>query len=441
MAIESDSTRRESERKKKKKKKTNQSPIDSQPLPSLPPEIIAEILSRLPVKSLLQFRSVSKSWLSLISNHEFAKTHLGIASKNDDYAHHRLILSSVRPQFDLKSCSLYSVLYEQEQQSLIASELDYPLKDPHRSFSVVGSCNGLVCIAIEEDAVFLWNPCTRKSKRLPDSRVRMKYGCYVIYGFGCDESSDDYKVVVILCFLGSGGLYETKVKVYALRTNSWRRIGDFSYGIPLDDSGKFVNGSLHWAASGNLGANYSWVIVSLDLAKETYGEVEQPNYGDGGLDLSLWELKGWLCVLCNYPGTHVDVWVMKETYGEVEQPNYGDGGLDLSLWELKGWLCVLCNYPGTHVDVWVMKEYGVRESWTKLFVISYLPEPSNDGFSRPLCISKNGEILLQYGSQLVLYNPKDGTSKILDIQNIYDFLESDTYVESLVSPNAVQRQH
>ncbi|XP_057486624.1 F-box/kelch-repeat protein At3g23880-like [Actinidia eriantha] len=398
MAIESDSTPRESERrKKKKKKKTNQSPIDSQPLPNLPPEIIAEILSRLPVKSLLQFRSVSKSWLSLISNHEFAKTHLGIAFKNDDYAHHRLILSSVRPQFDLKSCSLYSVLYEQEQQSLIASELDYPLKDPHRSFSVVGSCNGLVCIAIEEDAVFLWNPCTRKSKRLPDSRVRMKYGCYVIYGFGCDESSDDYKVVVILCFLGSGGLYETKVKVYALRTNSWRRIGDFSYGIPLDDSGKFVNGSLHWAASGNLGANYSWVIVSLDLAKETYGEVEQPNYGDGGLDLSLWELKGWLCVLC--------------------------------------------NYPGTHVDVWVMKEYGVRESWTKLFVISYLPEPSNDGFSRPLCISKNGEILLQYGSQLVLYNPKDGTSKILDIQNIYDFLEADTYVESLVSPNAVQRQH
>ncbi|KAM3321525.1 hypothetical protein P3S67_002676 [Capsicum chacoense] len=37
-----------------------QFPADS--LCILPPEIITEILFRLPVKSLLKFRSVSKSW-------------------------------------------------------------------------------------------------------------------------------------------------------------------------------------------------------------------------------------------------------------------------------------------------------------------------------------------------------------------------------------------
>ncbi|THF96056.1 F-box/kelch-repeat protein At3g23880-like [Camellia sinensis] len=388
MAIESELTYRET----KRIKTTHQSPIpaeeDSQPLPNLPHEIIVEFLSRLPVKSLLQFRSVCKSWLSLISNPQFVKTHLSIASKIDDCTNQRLLLSSICPHFDLKSCSLYSVLYEQSDNAV---ELDYPLKDPHHSVWIVGSCNGLVCIAIEEDSIFLWNPSTRKSKKLPNSGIRMRYGCFIIYGFGYDESIDDYKVVGIFCVFGSGGSYENEVKVYALRTDSWRRIQDFPCGIPLDDSGKFANGALHWAASGDTGSSHSWVIVSLDLAKETYGEVVQPNYGDGGFDLTLGVLKGCLCVLC--------------------------------------------NFQGTRADVWVMNEYGIRESWIKLFAIPYVTDPGNYEYSPPLCISKNGEILLEFGSGLVLFNPKDGTFRNAAIHNLCACLEADIYVESLVSPN------
>ena len=44
-----------------------------------PDEIIREILSRLPVKSLLQFRSVSKHWKSLISDKHFIQSHYKIA--------------------------------------------------------------------------------------------------------------------------------------------------------------------------------------------------------------------------------------------------------------------------------------------------------------------------------------------------------------------------
>ncbi|XP_014754013.1 putative F-box protein At5g62660 [Brachypodium distachyon] len=44
-------------------------------LPSLPLDVISEILSRTPVKSVCRFRCVSKAWHSLISNAAFLATH------------------------------------------------------------------------------------------------------------------------------------------------------------------------------------------------------------------------------------------------------------------------------------------------------------------------------------------------------------------------------
>ncbi|CAK9141465.1 unnamed protein product [Ilex paraguariensis] len=387
MAIENDTNNQHPKRTKEFPQitiTTNLNPV-SNPMQNLPHEIIVEILSRLPVKSLLRFRCVSKSWCSLISSTQFAKTHLDVSSRNKDYANCRLIFSSVRPHFDLKSCSLHCLLYE---PSVNAIEMDYPMKNPHHAVWIVGSVNGLVCIAIEEDSIFLWNPSTRESKKLPNLGIKLKYGCYIIYGFGYDEISDDYKVVGIFCVFGIGGLYETEVKVYSLRTDSWRGIGEFPGGIPLDDSGKFTNGALHWASSRDMRMDY-WVLVSLDLAKETFGEVAQPKYGDGDFSLTLGVLGGCLCVLC--------------------------------------------DYRGIHANVWLMKEYGKRETWTKIATIPYLQDPVI--YTIPLCISKNDELLLELRSYLRLYNPKDDTFKYPRIRNFGTCFEANTYVESLISFN------
>ncbi|XP_057503963.1 F-box/kelch-repeat protein At3g23880-like [Actinidia eriantha] len=297
--------------------------MDSQKFSYLTRDITVEILWRLPVNSLLRFRSVCKSWRSLISHPQFDKTHIGLVSTNTDFRNDRLILRHRCHCPVLKSSSLYSALYEQPD---IAVALDYPFKGDKRFvYVVVGSCNGLVCIGYGRNTVFLRNPSTRKSKKLPQVLCRFT----LTYGFGYDESVDDYKVEGVVSGLGPEVLHKTEVKVYSLRTGSWRRIGDFPHGCFLIGLGKLLNGAFHWVACTN--GIVPRIVVSMDL-------------GTG-------------------------------RYGEVLEPDYGDGHFDIELGVLSGCLCIFPVYDRICADVWVMKEYGIRESWTKLVVIHYINDP------------------------------------------------------------------
>ncbi|KAH7843124.1 hypothetical protein Vadar_012910 [Vaccinium darrowii] len=60
---------------------------------SLPHEIIFFIFSRLSVKTLCRFKSVSKPWLALITDPEFIKSHLNHQSTKDNKTQ-KLILTS-----------------------------------------------------------------------------------------------------------------------------------------------------------------------------------------------------------------------------------------------------------------------------------------------------------------------------------------------------------
>lgn len=365
---------------------------DLLPFNFLPPELNTEIFLRIPVKSLSRFKCVSKSWLSFIARPQFVKAHLAAASDNDECAYHKLLFTILPPNASLKECSLRTALSEATTEVF---EVNYPMKRPRKSVWVVGYCQGLVCCAIQEKHLFLWNPSTGKSNKLPDLNVKLKNGCFLLYGFGYDERNDDYKVVAIFCIFSSAGVHETEVMVYGLNTNSWRRIQDFKGGIPLDDSGKYVNGKLHWAASVNYasaaGSSYEWKIVGLDLADETYEEISGPDCGENSND--------W-------------------TFGV-----------------LNGCLSVLYNYQGTCADLWAMKEYGSQNSWTKMVSIPYLDSPHYCAYSMPICMLKNGELLLIQGSSLMVYNPKQSSLRYLQFNNLVNFFEVGFYVESIISPN------
>ncbi|MCD9641141.1 hypothetical protein HAX54_027085 [Datura stramonium] len=272
---------------------------------SLPPELITEILIRLPVKTLLQFRSVSKSWLALISSPRFVKAHL---VKNRGYIHQKLMSTCYRRTMNtiIRVCSIRSLHFESVTES---SDLDCPLK---RLVMIVGSVNGLVCLNFKEQIFYIWNPSIRKLKKLADLEVAPIFGRFR-FGFGYDELHDDYKLVTIFC--------DVKVEMYSLKSDSWRKMDDFQVGEVDTFLPTLVNSKLHWLTKAG-------GILYIDLTDEKWGKLEHPLYGERDDCLELGMLRS-----------------------------------DLSMFR--------CYERMTCVDVWVMKEYGIKESWEKIYTIKF----------------------------------------------------------------------
>ncbi|XP_059633653.1 F-box/kelch-repeat protein At3g06240-like [Cornus florida] len=158
---------------------------------NLPAEIQMNILSCLPVKSLLRFRCVSKQFRSLISDPYFVKFHLNRSLLSKNYQ--KVFLSSFPPQ----SIDYESFLDNHNNKNALV-ELDCP---SYSYVSVIGSCNGLICYVDHrvygQSKVIIYNPSTRVSKELPKPPNPLSV-IIAYYGFGFDSSDNDYKVVLAM---------------------------------------------------------------------------------------------------------------------------------------------------------------------------------------------------------------------------------------------------
>jgi len=358
-------------------------------LPTLPYDVIQEILCRLPVKFILRFRCVCKSWNFLISDPKFVKKQLRVSIPRNLYF---LNYSRWSHKYILTSYALDSI-FTNITSNFIQSE--YNLSNEVRTYGklyfIIGSCNGIVCIADNHNGlVILWNPSTKKIKQLP--LYAKPIGTLTTFGFGYDSLNDNYKVVVVLDYLVLDEDYsffnKNQVKVHTLGTNIWRTIQDYPFGgllVPVM-KGEFVSGTINWLFSEE-SSECPRFIVSFDLATESYQKISPPNLG--GVDV---------CDL-------------------------------LALGVLRDCLCVTSG-----VDVWVMKEYGNKESWTKLFTIPCMKDPSKpEVFAKALYTFEDDQVLLKFMNDfdlnLVLYNPRRGTLKAINFK-----YTPEVCGESLISP-------
>ena len=173
------------------------SPLQLQSLPvmsNLPLDIITDILSRLPVKSLVRFLCVSNPWYILINGQAFIKLHLhrSIESKID-----RTLI--VQEQNACIPFDYFTVSFHDENRFGKPLEIYQPLHCSNMSTDILSCCDGLVCIYNQwGEEIAIWNPLIRKYRKLPSEPIEkpsdFSNSWPISLAFGYDKHNDGCKI-------------------------------------------------------------------------------------------------------------------------------------------------------------------------------------------------------------------------------------------------------
>ncbi|XP_026439663.1 F-box protein CPR1-like [Papaver somniferum] len=359
----------------------------------IPEDIIINILTRLSVKYLSRFRCVCKSWYNLIKNPHFANLQLNHSMK---YGGDHGIIYYNCESYDEKIC--FCVDYDSSSSSLSNSvvQIDYPSE--HGMVDIIGSCNGLICYRSYEKDLILWNPYTKDYKKIspPPTEADLIRGSfnfyfYCKYGFGYDSKTDDYKFARMAKCQGSS----IEISVYSLKLNLWKTYRDIPFIFPFHDDLVFFEGSFHWVQFPAWDSDLPIMIASFEIGTETFKDIPLPQHFSNKFNkIYVRLLRGCLCLI---------------------------GG----------------RYKMAFSEVWMMKDYGVHESWTKMFTI---PEPSGGDLVSFGCLNlkhsfRNNVTLVQVDrTRSYLYDLQHKKFRKLEI-NDHTVFHTWAFSGSLVSPN------
>ncbi|KAL0456531.1 UNVERIFIED_CONTAM: F-box protein [Sesamum latifolium] len=248
-------------------------------------DILNEILSYLPVKSLLRFKTVGKSWQDIIGSWAFVKLHLENYCNNCSNNQGILVRVYDGNTHKWKLSTKYTDCSKLRGESTLDADFMEPIPRNEIPYypRMVGPIDGLICIhgIRPSTAIALCNPSLARTQTLPVSPlISSSYypdGRYVGFGFDIHK---DLKVVQLLISNSGSKPY---VEVYSQSTNTWKEL---DHEIPNDMYVKnaimpYKNGSLsfsHWLAFKKLrpadDANYS--ILSFNVQNEVFERTPLP---------------------------------------------------------------------------------------------------------------------------------------------------------------------
>ncbi|KAF7011654.1 hypothetical protein CFC21_025933 [Triticum aestivum] len=268
---------------------------------------MTEVLLRLPIKSLLRFRAVCRSWAANVSSDEFCTLHAAKADADAASAPPRLLF--VAPTAGYNSTAVYSC-----SPSGPSADVLLTLDDVRGNFvgPVAAQCRGL---SLLYDAVppayYVLNAATRAVTRLPPCPDAPRSSA----GLGFDPRTEEYKVVRLFtqsCYdkqLRDSRLL-TKCETYTLGVGG--RCGDqwtpAAGGVPSSRAAQaalanadldklppvFVDGFLHWLMLPLVQKTMS-TIMSFSITEEAFGWVQPPPFITSR-NSHLVELDGHLCM-------------------------------------------------------------------------------------------------------------------------------------------------
>ncbi|KAJ8768367.1 hypothetical protein K2173_021520 [Erythroxylum novogranatense] len=390
----------------------------------IPTDVFDDIFFRLPMKTLVRFRCVSKPWLRLITYSRFPyrllNRQLCCDHSSTDCKHNEpiIIFSHNQRNSDGSGTKLFAIGGGYEEDSFrLAQGIEFSLFQGKDFEIMTNSCDGMLCLAIKEEKILvLWNPSTREHRALPlttDSGI-----CGGVCGLGFDSKTDDYKVVSVV---------GKQVYVFSLKRNSWRYIGESPYPLHM---GIPANGYLYWGA-GEITNSFANRIVCLDLSDDTFREVQLPSSNDLVQSVGVGQttpevgfyLLTWSGALFAYREQDQSVWMLKEV-------------------QERDTAVVMAGEEGTSAT-------GVKHVWTKLMNIPQIPNSKRRQSARPpiyyklypKCFSKNGKLVMAVrGKRFILYDPKEKSYEEYIVRGLDRgrCQKAIACVESLISPNSIR---
>ncbi|OIT06506.1 hypothetical protein A4A49_08315 [Nicotiana attenuata] len=212
----------------------------------LPEEIVTEVLLWLPLKSLYRYKSVSKTWCSIISEHEFVKLHNGrnvgiVISNSSSFFQSRLSLTNIPPPPPFI------------EQQFGTAEIGFT--------EVI---NGLFCFYTPTGNLTLCNSYTFETMELPlpsffrpnkyETQFRLGFdpfiGSYKLLCIGGLFDSDNVNLLEILT-LGGVDMTKTKTKIKTINKKyNWIKLPPtHNFEVSMDLSctpSVWINDSLYW---------------------------------------------------------------------------------------------------------------------------------------------------------------------------------------------------
>ncbi|KAL6839572.1 hypothetical protein ACP4OV_030511 [Aristida adscensionis] len=236
----------------------------------IPPDVIEEILIRLPIKPLMRLRIVCKQWRDMISSHRFIMEHAYRSPK-----HLLLYLPKVDISGGLPSKTIPSraTIIDEKWSPLTwaASHMD---PDDH----LFASCNGLLCFH-KTSTLKITSPATGQCLHISKPDGILLNDSHYLCSFGYVRATGEYKLVHFLRepqrYKSGQPFHFDTIQVYTLGEDKWRDIRTSMPCCMVNLGVVVVDGAMYWLTEAE-GTSCGMAVVSFDLRDETFATIQLP---------------------------------------------------------------------------------------------------------------------------------------------------------------------
>ncbi|CAH9113376.1 unnamed protein product [Cuscuta europaea] len=295
---------------------------------NLPNELLVDILTRLPVKSLMRFKCVCKLFYDLIKNdHQFMHKFYVLNKAANEYA----VIG-----FEGGRCLPSHYIFGLIPKEMDSDEIGCTYIDiPDLEIIFVGCCEGMFCLILNDgrgwpgvDMGFdflIWNPYTREIKQLPSTVGPSEHSLLSdIFDYELDQKNGfgisnnmTWKVVMLWSFEPGIDISHNRLAMVCSQIGDgswiWRQI----YGTPnflhCFDEDFYLKGKYYWRV---LTMDTKDCLLWFDFDNEVFGTIEFPlgSFKAHGTTVTI--MNDTVALLIDYSDGNkkiLEVWLMSES--------------------------------------------------------------------------------------------------------------------------------